>query len=198
MRRTCAVLAQARKPEHISGTMRKPRFLLFLAALLLWPAAASAQFFWSPWFSRGYQPPRERGGGVFDTLRPWGAPRQREQQPKKTPETAKKEPPPEDDRPVPYDKDLSRLAELLGSLHYLQPLCGEKDRERWRAEMEGLLDTEKPSPARKDRLIASFNHGYQTYELTYRSCTSSANLAISRSLDEGAKLARDIATRYGN
>ena len=36
------------------------------------------------------------------------------------------------------------------------------------------------------------------YELTYRNCTPSANLAITRSLDEGAKLARDIATRYGN
>jgi len=100
--------------------------------------------------------------------------------------------------PSPFDADLMRLAEILGALHYLRPLCGEQDRERWRKEMQDLLDTEQPSPGRKDKLVASFNHGYQSYEFTYRHCTPSANLAIDRSLDEGAKLARDIATKYGN
>lgn len=176
----------------------RPAFVSLLAVLLLWPAIAEAQF-WSPWFSRGYRPP-PRGGGVFDTLRPWGEPRRApspspKAQQKKAPETAKA---PTEERPVPYDKDLARLAELLGALHYLRPLCGNPERDRWRGEMQDLLDTEQPSPERKDRLVASFNHGYQSYELTYRNCTASANLAIGRSLDEGAKLARDIATRFGN
>jgi uncharacterized protein (TIGR02301 family) len=190
-------LARAAKPEHISRMTPKPR-ILFLAVLLLWPAAAEAQFwspFWSPWSSRGYRPPRD--GGTFDTLRPWGEPRPRAQ-PKKAPESATKEAPPAEERPVPYDTDLARLSEILGALHYLRPLCGEQDKERWRKEMQDLLDTEKPSRERKERLMASFNRGYQSYELTYRNCTPSANLAIARSLDEGAKLARDIATKYGN
>lgn len=182
------------------AALRHPRFAIasLLAVLLLWPAIAEAQF-WSPWFSRGYRPPPQpRGGGVFDTLRPWGSPHPTpgpKAQQKKAPETAKV---PTEERPVPYDKDLARLAELLGALHYLRPLCGNPDRDRWRGEMQDLLDTEQPSPERKDRLVASFNRGYQSYELTYRNCTASANLAIGRSLDEGAKLARDIATRFGN
>lgn len=180
----------------MSASMRRPHLSIasLLAVLLLWPAVAEAQF-WSPWFSRGYRPP-PRGGGVFDTLRPWGEPRQAPKaQQKKAPETAKG---PVEERPVPYDKDLARLAELMGALHYLRPLCGSQDRDRWRTEMQDLIETEQPSPERKDRLVASFNRGYQSYELTYRNCTASANLAIGRSLDEGAKLARDIATRYGN
>ncbi len=165
---------------------------LFLAVLALWPEAAAAQF-WSPWFSRGYRPPSQERR--FETLRPFGEPRGKTQ--KKAPDEAAKAPAPEA-RPVPYDGELSRLSELLGALHYLQPLCGEKDKERWRNEMQELLNTEQPSPERKDRLTASFNRGYQSYELTYRNCTPSANLAIDRFLGEGAKLAHDIATRYGN
>jgi len=165
---------------------------LFLAALALWPETASAQF-WSPWFSRGYRPPSQERR--FETLRPFGEPQGKGQ--KKAPDEAAKAPAPEA-RPVPYDGDLSRLSELLGALHYLQPLCGDKDKERWRNEMQSLLDTEQPSPDRKDKLTASFNRGYQSYELTYRNCTPSANLAIDRFLGEGAKLAHEIATRYGN
>jgi uncharacterized protein (TIGR02301 family) len=170
-----------------------PRFAvaLFLAALAFWPAEALAQF-WSPWFSRGYRPPQQERR--FETLRPFG---QGIHKKKKEEESAKAaEPPPE--RPVPYDGDLAHLSELLGALHYLRPLCGEKDRERWRNEMQELIDTEQPSKGRREKLIASFNHGYQSYELTYRSCTASANLAISRFLTEGAKLSREIATKYGN
>jgi uncharacterized protein (TIGR02301 family) len=176
-----------------------PRFLppalVLLAAFASYPDPVSAQFFspfWSPWSSRGYRPPSQERR--FETLRPFGEPRPKAQQ-KKEQEEAKAPP---QERPVPYDTDLSRLAELLGALHYLRPLCGEQDRERWRKEMQDLLDTEQPSQQRKDRLTASFNRGYQSYELTYRNCTPSANLAIARSLDEGAKLARDIATKYGN
>jgi uncharacterized protein (TIGR02301 family) len=190
-------LARAAKPEHISIM---PRVLLAALAFfaVLYPDLASAQFwspFWSPWSSRGYRPPSQERERRWETIKPFGQPRPKAQ-PKKPHEETKAAPPPE--RPVPYDRDLSRLAEVLGALHYLRPLCGEQDRERWRKEMQDLLDTEQPSQPRKDKLVASFNHGYQSYELTYRNCTPSANLAIDRSLDEGAKLARDIATKYGN
>jgi predicted secreted protein len=117
---------------------------LFLAALALWPEQAAAQF-WSPWFSRGYRPPTQER--KFETLRPFGEGITKGK--KKTDDAAKTEAPPPEARPVPYDGELSRLSELLGALHYLQPLCGEKDKERWRNEMQSLLDTEQPSPERE-------------------------------------------------
>ena len=47
-----------------------------------------------------------------------------------------------------YEAPLLRLAEVLGSIHYLRNLCGE-DSETWRGKMEELLETEAPTPARR-------------------------------------------------
>ncbi|MBL8584110.1 MAG: TIGR02301 family protein [Rhizobiaceae bacterium] len=98
---------------------------------------------------------------------------------------------------APYEAGLLRLAEILGSLHFLRPLCGEEG-EAWRAQMEALLETEKPDPALRARFIASFNRGYRTFEATYPACTASAAAAIALYMKEGEALARDIAARYGN
>src|SRR5690242_21962901 len=35
----------------------------------------------------------------------------------------------------PYDAPLVRLAEILGALHYLRPLCGAAETSRWRRQM---------------------------------------------------------------
>ena len=100
--------------------------------------------------------------------------------------------------PPAYEGEMGRLAEILGALHYLRPLCGTVDGSRWRNEMSSLIEAEQPPAERRDRLIASFNRSYVAYEQTYRSCTPAAGLAIRRFIDEGAKLSREIATRYGN
>jgi uncharacterized protein (TIGR02301 family) len=100
--------------------------------------------------------------------------------------------------PPAYESEMARLAEILGALHYLRPLCGTRDGNRWRNEMSSLVEAEQAPPERRDRMIASFNRSYTAYEQTYRSCTPAAELAIRRYVSEGAKLSRDIATRYGN
>ncbi len=98
---------------------------------------------------------------------------------------------------APFEPGLMRLAEILGSLHFLRNLCGEKG-DRWRAEMEKLLESEKPDPERRARFIASFNRGYRSFNGTYTQCTASATEAIGRYMREGEQLSRDIASRYGN
>ena len=100
--------------------------------------------------------------------------------------------------PPAYEGEMGRLAEILGALHYLRPLCGTADGSRWRDEMGGLIDAEQPPEDRRNQLIASFNRSFTAYEQTYRSCTPAAEVAIRRFIDEGAKLSREIATRYGN
>jgi uncharacterized protein (TIGR02301 family) len=99
---------------------------------------------------------------------------------------------------APYETALSQLAEILGALHYLRPLCGASEQGQWRNEMQALLDAAQLPPDRRNLLVTSFNRGYVSYEQTYRSCTPAASLAIRRFLDEGARLSRDIATRYSN
>ena len=98
---------------------------------------------------------------------------------------------------APFDPGLLRLAEVLGSLHFLRNLCGEKG-NAWRDRMEALIAAEKPDAARKARFVASFNHGYRTFQTTYTSCTPAAAAAIRRYVKEGEALSREIAVRYGN
>jgi uncharacterized protein (TIGR02301 family) len=86
--------------------------------------------------------------------------------------------------PPAYEQEMARLAEILGALHYLRPLCGSQDGSRWRNEMQGLIETEQAPPERRDRMIASFNRSYIAYEQTYRTCTPAAGVAIRRYLDE--------------
>ncbi len=97
----------------------------------------------------------------------------------------------------PFEAGLMRLAEILGSLHFLRNLCGE-DGSEWRDSMEKLLESENPDPERRARFISSFNRGYRSFGETYKSCTPSATAAINRYMKEGEALTRDIASRYGN
>ena len=102
------------------------------------------------------------------------------------------------DAAAPFDGDLQRLAEILGTLHYLRGICGSNEGAKWRNEMQALVDAEAPSGERRERLIAAFNRGYRGFQQTYRSCTPAADYAIRRYLEEGSKIARDITARYAN
>jgi uncharacterized protein (TIGR02301 family) len=99
---------------------------------------------------------------------------------------------------APYEADLIQLSEILGALHYLRPLCGGTEQGQWRLEMQSLIDSASLPGDKRALLVTSFNRGYNSYEQTYRTCTPAAHLAIQRFLDEGARLSRDIALRYGN
>jgi len=99
---------------------------------------------------------------------------------------------------APFDAGLARLAEILGSLHYLRGVCGANEGNKWRTEMQALLDAEAPSGQRRAQFIAHFNRGYRAYLQTYHTCTPAADLAIRRYLEEGSKIAREITARYSN
>ena len=99
---------------------------------------------------------------------------------------------------APYDADLQRLAEILGALVYLRTVCKGNDAQKWREQMQGLIDAEAPDGERRRKIIANYNRGYRGFQQTYRTCTPAADLAIRRYLDEGAKIAREITARYAN
>ena len=102
------------------------------------------------------------------------------------------------DAPAPFDGDLQRLAEILGTLHYLRGICGSNEGGKWRNEMQALIDAETPSGERRARMIAGFNRGYNGFQQTYRTCTPAALVAIRRYIDEGSKISRDLTARYAN
>jgi len=98
---------------------------------------------------------------------------------------------------LPYDDDLMRLAEVMGSLAYLRDVCGFRDGAAWRTRMSDLLEAEAPTADRRDRLAGAFNRGFEGYSTLHRECRATTRLAIERLLDEGARLTRTITNRYG-
>lgn len=98
--------------------------------------------------------------------------------------------------PPIYEEKLLRLSEILGALSFLRDLCGESDGRVWRNEMSTLLNAENPGPSRRTRLIARFNHGFETFNAVYRTCTPAAERSIARYLAEGEALAADVRSRY--
>lgn len=97
----------------------------------------------------------------------------------------------------PYEPQLERLATLMGTLSYLRDLCGKGDGAEWRSRMGALLDAEAKTPNRRERLAGAYNRGFRGYEVTYRTCTPSAELVIVRSVEEGDRLARELSNRFG-
>jgi len=109
------------------------------------------------------------------------APKQRQ-----APTPAPTPPKPTDDRP--YDTQLFRLAEILGTLHYLRELCGANEGQVWREHMRELTASEGTSALRRAKLVESFNRGYRDYSRTYRTCTQPALLAIQRYMEQASAI----------
>jgi len=95
----------------------------------------------------------------------------------------------------PYQAQMERLAQAMGSLYFLQPLCGHTEID-WRDEMAELIALDEPDPDRESRLAGAFNAGYAAYARFYRSCTESAREAMRRLLIQGEEAAREIHSRY--
>ncbi len=92
----------------------------------------------------------------------------------------------------PYDRQLLRVSEILGAVHYLRELCGANEGQIWRKSMQTLLRSEGTSAVRRAKFARKFNLGYQSYRRTYKSCTPTAQVAVKRFLTEGANIAADL------
>ncbi|WP_407048169.1 TIGR02301 family protein [Methyloraptor flagellatus] len=97
----------------------------------------------------------------------------------------------------PYDEQILRLAEIMGALHHLRPLCGADEGQMWRDKMNALIQAEEPAPDRRKRIIERFNRSYRALAEVYRTCTPAAREIVDQYLREGAKLSRDVVSRYG-
>jgi uncharacterized protein (TIGR02301 family) len=176
--------------------MRRPCFepipmvrtaIIIASCLGVGAVPAHAQgFFWE------HQPQQQQRAPQPSQAQPQPKPAQPQAQPAAQPQQQPQ------NTPAPYDRDLQRLAEILGSLHFLRGICGSNEGQKWRNEAQTLIDTEAPAGERRDQMIASFNRGYRSFQQSYRTCTPAADFAIRRYLVEGARIAREITARYAN
>lgn len=184
------------------------RAIVLLTALAFLPAPlqpAAAQSF----FERLFGPPRDpnaprQGYQPQPQYQPRPQPRPQQRRPQQSapqpqlnPQQQAEPAPPVEPPPAPYEKELLRLAEIMGALAMLRPLCTAPDADEWSRRMQILLETEGTTPGRRERLAGAYNKGYQAYALTYRVCTPSAQEASARFIHEGEQLARNITSRYG-
>lgn len=95
----------------------------------------------------------------------------------------------------PYQRQMERLSEIMGSLYFLQPLCAAGT-EDWRAQMADLIALDEPDEDRRQRLAGAFNSGYTAFARFHRACTPAAKEALTRLLTEAEKTAREIHTRF--
>lgn len=95
----------------------------------------------------------------------------------------------------PYQRQMERLSEIMGSLYFLQPLCQPGDVD-WRAQMSELINLDEPEEDRRQRLAGAFNDGYTAFARFHRACTPAAREALERLLTEAQRLAREIHTRF--
>lgn len=96
-----------------------------------------------------------------------------------------------------YEPDLLRLSEILGSVQFLRELCGTNEGTLWRDQMQGLIDSTEPDTLERARIMDRYNRGYDGFRSVYRVCTGAARVAVDRYLEEGAKIAAEIAARFG-
>ena len=102
-------------------------------------------------------------------------------------------------KPAPYDDRLARLSEILGAVQYLRTLCPSSGPEDWRRSMSDLLAADTANePERRQRMTAAFNRGYRSFAAIHTSCTRAAVMAEENYRNEGATLAQEIASRFGN
>ena len=125
------------------------------------------------------------------------SPRQAPSQPQQAAKPEQPAEPPPEPPPAPYEKEMLRLAEVIGSLAFLRSICEKEDAAEWPKRMQALLEAEGTTPGRKERLAGAYNKGYQAFAITYRVCTPSATEATARYVKEGDLLSRTLAGRYG-
>jgi uncharacterized protein (TIGR02301 family) len=161
----------------------KMQRLLTILVLICWLAAPAQAQFWAAPLAPAPRPqaPAKPPGAASTPAAPAAQPQASQQE-----------------RSAPYDRDLQRLSEILGALHFLRGICNSNEGQKWRTEAQTLIDAEAPTGDRHDAMVASFNRGYRGFQQSYRTCTPAADVVIRRYLQEGARIARDITARYAN
>jgi uncharacterized protein (TIGR02301 family) len=90
---------------------------------------------------------------------------------------------------------MFKLAEVLGGVHHFRTLCDAREGQLWRNKMIELLDAVRPGEKDRQALIARFNDAFHKYRNSYSSCNRSAATQGDRLMDEGRRLADELAAK---
>jgi len=97
---------------------------------------------------------------------------------------------------VSYEEGMERMAEILGSLHYLDNLCRDGN-DAWLQFMNRFIASESLTPSSRTRLIVAFNRAHSAFADHYQHCTKAATQAIKLYREQGTELVGELINRYG-
>jgi uncharacterized protein (TIGR02301 family) len=89
------------------------------------------------------------------------------------------------------------LAGLLGEMHALNYHCRTARQQYWRSRVQEMIDLEAPQPgAYRERLIASFNRGFQYYNPRRVRCGAEAEQELQALAARARPLAEQMRQTY--
>ena len=96
----------------------------------------------------------------------------------------------------PYQNQLLRLSELIGSIHFLSLVCRPDEPQVWYDKMQDILKVEGNTTLQRARLVERFNSGFKSFQSVYRKCSPSAETLLDQYLDEGEKIVDDLTEEF--
>ncbi|MEM8784814.1 MAG: TIGR02301 family protein [Pseudomonadota bacterium] len=109
-----------------------------------------------------------------------------------TPLTAQAQEPEAEKSKGNYQAQMVELAEILGHLHHLRPLCVQREDQVWRNQMTELIQLENPPRERRNEIIKQFNAGFEAAQSQYRSCNQAAQLRARALAQTGERLTANL------
>lgn len=92
---------------------------------------------------------------------------------------------------------VESLASVLGELHYIYFACEGREAQLWRETMLEMLEHEAPTRGSyRDRLIASFNEGFQTQQRRRTRCGAEAEMQERSLAARGRSLSEQLRREY--
>ena len=92
---------------------------------------------------------------------------------------------------------VEALAGVLGGLHYIYFACEGRDAQLWRETMLELLEHEAPTRGGyRDRLIETFNGGFQEQQRNRTRCGAEAEMVERRLATRGRSLSEELRREY--
>ena len=101
----------------------------------------------------------------------------------------------------PYEGQLLKISELMGTVAFLADLCpdlheSDQDGEMWRQKAKGLLDAQANNDTLRALLAGAYNRGYLGYEVNYHLCTDMARMSFKHNLSVINGISSALTRKY--
>ena len=96
------------------------------------------------------------------------------------------------------DGGLTRLSQILGTIHHLRDICGANDGPLWRNKMIDMINAAKLEPEKRQALITQFNDAYYDARTDFPKCSGEAAKRANMLFDEAQRLASSLSDQRKN